>query len=55
MIHGDHDRLPVEIARRIATTLSGSRLIVLSECGHFAYLEQPDRLHSAITEFLGPD
>lgn len=53
VIHGSDDFVPLEIARGIAGAIPGSRLIVVPECGHFAYLEQPDRVRSAITEFLG--
>jgi pimeloyl-ACP methyl ester carboxylesterase len=30
-----------------------ARLVVLPDCGHFVYLEQPERSATAITEFLG--
>jgi pimeloyl-ACP methyl ester carboxylesterase len=40
---------------RHAGAISGSRLIVLDDCGHFAYLEQPDRVRAAIAELLAPD
>jgi proline iminopeptidase len=54
LIHGDHDIVPLEIVRDIANAIPGSRLVVLEDCGHFAYLEQPEAVRSAITEFLAP-
>jgi pimeloyl-ACP methyl ester carboxylesterase len=39
VIHGDHDLVPLECARNVADAISGSRLVVLIECGHFACLE----------------
>lgn len=52
VIHGDHDFVPLDIARHIASAIPGARLLVLRDCGHFAYLEQPERVRDAITKFL---
>lgn len=54
VIHGEDDLVPVDIARRITSAIPGARLVVLADCGHFAFLEQPDRVCSAITDFLTP-
>lgn len=52
VLHGDQDLVPVEVARRIAGAMPHARLVVLPDCGHFAFLEQPDAVHAAVTEFL---
>ena len=52
VIHGDHDFVPLECARNVADAMSGSRLVVLSECGHFAYLERPDAVLKEAIDFL---
>jgi proline iminopeptidase len=52
ILHGDDDFVPLEVVRRIADAIPGARLVVLPDCGHFAYLEQPERTATAITEFL---
>lgn len=52
IIHGDYDFVPLECARNVAEAGSGSRLIVLSDCGHFAYLERPTEVLNAIVDFL---
>ena len=52
VIHGDHDLIPLECVSNIAEAVSGSRLVVLSECGHFAYLERPAEVFNAIVDFL---
>jgi proline iminopeptidase len=54
VIHGERDLVPVDVALEIASAISGSHLIVLNDCGHFAYLEQPDSVLSAITELMAP-
>jgi proline iminopeptidase len=52
VVHGSHDFVPLDTARGIASAIAGSRSVVLDDCGHFAYLEQPERFVSAVTEFL---
>ena len=54
VIHGDHDLVPLECARSVAEAVAGSRLVVLSDCGHFAYLERPAEVLNAIVHFLAP-
>jgi proline iminopeptidase len=53
IIHGATDLIPLAVARHIADAIPDARLEVLSDCGHFAYLEQPQRTFRAITGFLG--
>ena len=52
LIHGDADFVPIDVIRRIADAIPGSHLLVLPDCGHFAYLEQPDQTRSSVTAFL---
>ena len=52
IVHGDHDFVPLECARNIAEAVSGSRLVVLSDCGHFAYLERPAAVLDTIVDFF---
>jgi proline-specific peptidase len=52
IIHGDTDLIPLELARHIADAIPDARLEVLPDCGHFAYLEQPERTFEAIAGFL---
>lgn len=42
VLHGDRDLIPVEVAARIAEAMPRGYLIVMSGCGHFAYLEVPE-------------
>ena len=51
-IHGDRDFVPIEVAREAADAIRGSHFVVLPACGHFAYVEQPDRVRAAITELM---
>ena len=52
VIHGEHDLFPKECAENIAAAVANARLEVLEDCGHFAYLEYPDRVHALITSFV---
>jgi len=51
-IHGDRDFVPIDVAREAADAIRGSRVVVLADCGHFAYLEQPDRVRAAVAELM---
>jgi len=52
IIHGDDDFVPLDVVRRIADAIAGSQLVVIPDCGHFAYLEQPARVDTTIAAFL---
>jgi proline iminopeptidase len=52
VIHGDYDFIPIACAAHIAQAIPGTRLVVLSDCGHFSYLECPDDVHKEIAAFL---
>jgi len=52
VIHGDEDFVPVVIAEEIAAAIRNAHLVVLADCGHFAYLDQPDEVHRRIVEFV---
>lgn len=52
-IHGDRDSLaPIAWAREANRRLAGSRLQVMSDCGHWPQRELPETFHTIITEFL---
>ena len=53
VLHGEDDFVPVEFAARIAETVPGARLSVLPGCGHFTYLEAPERVFEEISRFCG--
>jgi proline iminopeptidase len=53
VLHGEHDFVPVELAARIAEAVPGARLSVLPGCGHFTYLEEPERVFEEISSFCG--
>lgn len=41
VIHGDSDFVPVECAAHVAEAIPGARLVVIEDCGHFAFVEAP--------------
>ena len=51
LIHGEHDFIPVELAARIAAAVPGARLAVLPGCGHFTFLEAPERVFEEVARF----
>lgn len=52
VLHGDYDFVPVACAAHIAEAIPDARLVVLPDCGHFSYLERPDAVREALTEFF---
>jgi len=52
VIHGDYDWIPVQCAARIAETIPDARLAVLSDCGHFAYIESSEEVRRIMADFF---
>jgi proline iminopeptidase len=48
VLHGEHDFIPVALAARIAQAMPCGHLVVLEDCGHFAYLESPDAVYENV-------
>jgi proline iminopeptidase len=51
VIAGRDDPIPLASSREAASAL-GTDLLVLDECGHVPYVEQPVRLFAALDTFL---
>lgn len=51
VVHGRQDPIPLASSEGVARAL-GAELIVLEQCGHVPYVEQPDALFSAVERFL---
>lgn len=50
---GDGDVLTTpELAREIAGGISGSRLVVVPDCGHLSTIEKPDAVNAALADWL---
>jgi pimeloyl-ACP methyl ester carboxylesterase len=47
--------VPLSLARHLADAIPGARLMVLENCGHFAYLEKPEQVSRSITSFVTPE
>ena len=51
VVHGRNDPIPLASAEAVAGALDG-RLVVLEDCGHVPYVEQPLALWDALQRFL---
>ncbi len=51
IVHGRDDPIPLQSSTRAAERL-GAQLLVLDDCGHVPYVEQPARLFVAVDAFL---
>jgi proline iminopeptidase len=52
VITGDHDFIPVEVAEHIARAIPNAKLVTISECGHFTFLECADDVRRALNDFF---
>lgn len=52
IVHGDRDPIPVAMAQEMADRLPDARLEVLTDAGHFPFIESPGPLFGAIHRFL---
>jgi len=52
VITGNRDFIPVDTAAHIAQAIPGATLTTLDNCGHFAYLECPGSVRTAVTAFF---
>jgi proline iminopeptidase len=53
IIHGDDDPVPLQAAQHLHESIPGSKFVVLKDCGHFPYVEQPEEYFKSVHEFLG--
>ena len=51
VVHGRDDPIPVESSIEGAEVMN-ARIVVLDDCGHVPYVEQPSRLFAAVDAFL---
>ncbi|MEP6766914.1 MAG: alpha/beta hydrolase [Gemmatimonadaceae bacterium] len=51
VVHGRQDPIPLASAEGAANALRG-KFVVLDDCGHVPYVEQPEALFASIEEFL---
>jgi proline iminopeptidase len=52
LIGGDDDFVPRDVVSRIADAIPDSTVVMLANCGHFAYLEQPDQARMIVAAFM---
>jgi proline iminopeptidase len=48
VIYGDHDFIPAPCSEHIARSIPNARMVTMKDCGHFSYLECPDRVREEI-------
>lgn len=52
ILHGRQDPLGESIPHSIHNHYENSKLIFIEKCGHYAWIEQPEKVYSAIEDFL---
>jgi pimeloyl-ACP methyl ester carboxylesterase len=51
VLWGDRDFIPREISEHLVGSIQQARLVTLEDCGHFAYLECPAAVRTALQDF----
>ena len=54
IIHGDYDPIPMEDIKKLHHSINGSKLVVLKDCGHFPFIEQPEKFLETVLQFGEP-
>jgi len=53
IIHGSYDSLvPLDLAKRAASKIPNSRLVLIEKAGHFPMIEQPNLFNQTVSQFL---
>ncbi len=52
LICGDHDESNPSLSRTMHEKIEGSKLVVVPQAGHMAFVDQPNFYIKAVTEFL---
>ena len=53
VVTGEDDFICAPVsAREIAAAVPDARLVLVPECGHFVFVEQPERFRTAVSDFL---
>jgi pimeloyl-ACP methyl ester carboxylesterase len=53
VVVGEQDNgTPPDLAREIADAISGSRLVVMPDCGHLSTIERPEALTEVLLEWM---
>lgn len=52
ILHGDSDPIPPSTAQDIHENIPGSKYVLMKNCGHFPYVEDPATYFKYINEFL---
>ena len=52
IVHGTSDITPPCVAEEMHQLIPNSSYILLTDCGHFPYIEKPEEFYSSITHFI---
>ena len=52
ILHGKQDIIPYWAAEEIKDAMPFAEIVILDECGHFAYIEQPSQFFAELNKFL---
>lgn len=53
IIYGEHEPAASLSGKELEKTITGSKLVIIEESGHFPFVEQPEAYFKVVEEFLG--
>jgi proline iminopeptidase len=53
IIHGDFDPIPLKSSEYLHEQIPESQIVIITEAGHFPFIEQPEQFVTALRSFLG--
>ncbi len=53
IIQGENDFLDIKTANKVKQAIKNSEVLLIPECGHYGWLDQPEIYYGAIRKFLG--
>jgi proline iminopeptidase len=55
VIASTEDMIPLSVPSGVARAMPAAELVVLADCGHFSYLDEPDRVAALVAELIARD
>lgn len=52
IVHGDYDATPLEAIEKIHEKIGDSQVVILKQCGHYPYIETPEKFFETVRNFL---
>lgn len=52
VIHGGYDGMPLELSQKIQNHITGAKLTIIEDAGHFTFIDNPKKYNAIVYKFL---